>query len=145
MRVTSSSRRRGFVAALVLVILMVITLLTGVLLKLVLARQTELHSAERRLQAEWLAEAALDRAVAKLAADPKYNGETWEIPAVEFAGFDNAAVLIALEAVPGKPDARIIRARADYPKTEQFRMRESRTLTIDLNTCLLYTSDAADD
>jgi hypothetical protein len=138
-------QRRGFIAALMLVIIMILTILMGVLLKIMLMRQADLHAAEQRLQAEWLAESGLDRALAKLASAPNYTGETWEIPATELAGRDDGLVVIAVEAVPGKPSARLIRARADYPKAELRRSRDTRTLTVDLNMLSNKSTDPKGD
>ncbi len=91
-------------------------------------------TAERRLQAEWLAEAGVDRALAKLSYDPDYKGETWEIPVDELglpAVKDTekgpaAVVKIEVEPAKGQDGGRILRVRADYPPDPPRRVRVSR-------------------
>ncbi len=126
----SDGRRRGFVAAAVVVVLFVLVLLGGGLLRVVWLRHSDLRAAERRLQAEWLAESGLDRASARLAADPNYPGETWTIPAERLGGRDAATVLIEVRPSPGHADRRVVRARADYPTAEPRRARQSREITV---------------
>ncbi len=81
-------------AVAVLVCLIIITMLAGAALKVGLARRQELRSEERQLQAEWLAEAGIQRGLARLAADPAYTGESWDIPARELDSPDSALVTI---------------------------------------------------
>lgn len=126
----SKGRRRGFIAAAVVVVLFVLVLLGGGLLRVVWLRHNDLRAAERRLQAEWLAESALDRASARLAADPKYAGETWNVPAERLGGRDAGSVRIEVTPAPGHPDRRVVRSRADYPADESRRARQSREITI---------------
>ena len=128
----SPGRRRGIVAAALVVALFVLVLLAGGLLRVAWARHSELRASERRLQAEWLAESALDRAAARLGADPEYSGETWSVPAADLGGRDGASVRIEIRPVPDRPDRRVIRARADYPTDEARRARRTRELTITL-------------
>ena len=130
---TGAKGRRGFIAAALVVTLMVVTLLGGSLLRTAMLRRLDLRSAENRLQAEWLAESGLGRASARLAAKSDYRGETWEVASAEFGGRADASVSIRVEPVPGKPDLRLVRARADYPRAEARRARETREITIDLS------------
>jgi Tfp pilus assembly protein PilX len=123
-------RRRGFVAAALVMILIVLVVLGGGLLRVAWLRHSDLRAAERRLQAEWLAESALDRASARLSDDPNYTGETWNVPADRLGGRDSATVLIEVKPSPGRADRRVVRARADYPKAEARRARQSREITI---------------
>jgi len=62
------SPRRGITAVAVLVCLVVVTLISGALLKVGLAHRAAVRAQERRIQAEWLAQAGLDRALFRLAA-----------------------------------------------------------------------------
>ncbi len=77
-----------------------------------------------------MAESALDRAAARLAADPGFRGETWNIPAERLGGRDAGVVRIEVLAVPDHADRRLVRARADYPTTGTRRARESREIAI---------------
>ncbi len=126
----SKARRRGLIAAVVVAVLFVLVLLGGGLLRVAWLRHNDLRASERRLQAEWLAESALDRAAARLAADRDYAGETWAVPADRLGGRDAASVRIEITPSPGHPDRRVVRARADYPAAESRRARQSRETTI---------------
>ena len=52
-------------------------MICGGLLRLVGSQRVLIRSEERTLQAEWLAESGVERAVARLAGDTSYRGETW--------------------------------------------------------------------
>jgi hypothetical protein len=97
-----------------------------------------------RVQADWLAESALERAAARLAADASYQGETWTLAAVEFAGRrggqareanvlpsagDGGRVLIRVEPAAGPPDRRRVHVEADY---SSGRARQTRDITMTL-------------
>ncbi len=124
--------RRGMLAIAVLVCLIVLSLIAGALLRIGAAQRDEVRAEERRLQAEWLAEAGLRRALARLDADPGYSGETWSIDARELGAADSATVEIAVERPPGDPRNRTIRACADYPRDPPRRARCTRQTTASL-------------
>jgi hypothetical protein len=124
-------RRSGAVLIVVLVCFAVATVLF-----VLLARQAvaERHMAETRLwtlQAQWVAEAALERAAARLAAEPNYAGETWTIPAAEFVGTDGARATIQVETVADQPNRRLVRVEANYPDDPVHRAQFTKQVTID--------------
>ena len=80
-----------------------------------LAERRAIEMSRSGLQALWLAEAGLERAAARLAADPKYAGETWTISAAELAAGDGAVVRIEVKAIADRPERRSVRVEADYP------------------------------
>ena len=57
--------------------------MSGVLFKVGVAHRDQVRAQERRIQAEWLAQAGLDRALFRLAASAGYTGETWQIAAAD--------------------------------------------------------------
>jgi type II secretory pathway component PulK len=93
----------------------------------------------RQVQCRWLAESALDRAAARLASDPKYQGETWKIPAARLLGreqaadSESAAVKIDVTTPAGNPLQRLIRVQADWPEAAPERARVTRQATIELS------------
>jgi Tfp pilus assembly protein PilX len=121
--------RRGLLAVVVLMCLLVLTLVAGALLRAGLAQRDQTRAQERRLQAEWLAESGLRRALARLDADPGYKGETWNIAARELGSTDDATVGITVEPAPGDAKRRTIRAQADYPRDPPRRARYTRQVT----------------
>jgi Tfp pilus assembly protein PilX len=122
--------RRGMLAVAVLVCLLVLAIIAGVLVRRGAAQRDEVRTLERRLQAEWLAEAGLRRALARLDVDPGYSGETWSIEARELGAADAATVAIAVERPAGDATTRTIRVRADFPRDPPRRARCSRQITI---------------
>jgi len=143
---TTSNSRRGMTTIAVLVCLLIITLISGALLKVGLAQRDLSRDRERRLQAEWLAESGADRALARLTLDHTYTGETWPITARELglpegtaptgstgqADRSGAIVTIAVEPIAGKANRRRIRVQADYPPDPPRRSRHTKQMLIDL-------------
>src|SRR5687768_7861668 len=110
-----ASERRGAVMVAVLAAL-------GLALALSVA-MLQASAFERRLvrrqawqgQADWLAEAALRRAAARLAEEPAWPGETWTVPPGDLGGPHGGQVTIAVTEVADQPGRRQVRIRADYP------------------------------
>jgi Tfp pilus assembly protein PilV len=86
-----------------------------------------------RLQADWLAESALERAAASLDADPSYLGETWQVAPQEFGGSSAGEVVIRVETPPERLHRRSVHVQADYPAGDSRRHRRSKAILIDLN------------
>jgi hypothetical protein len=129
---TARPRRNGMIAVAVLMALMVVAMLLTILIRSAILHRVALAKAERRLQAEMLAESGVERAAAKLSASGDYSGETWEIKASELGRRDDASVVILVERVDGRPDRRRVDVQADYPRPVERRARVSKTILIDL-------------
>ena len=128
--------RRGLVLIVVMGCLAVVTLICGVLLKLTLSEQRQSRVQERRLQAEWLAESGVERAVAKLSDSTGYTGEIWEPAAWESAPGDSCTCTIEVERLDGRPDLRLVRVRADYLQDGVRQARHSKEVNVKLKTRL---------
>lgn len=126
------TNRRGAVVVFALVCLMMAAVMAAVLTRIALLGWKSAQDEGRRVQAEWLVESGLQRAGARLAADPDYSGETWKIPAAALAGRRDAAVLIEVTTPPDNPRQRAVRVRADYPDDPVDRIRKSKQLTLTL-------------
>ncbi|MBN1588145.1 MAG: hypothetical protein JW888_01380 [Pirellulales bacterium] len=120
------SKRRGIAVVFALVCLVVVSVLLGVVTRTALVQRQAAHNEGRRTQAAWLAESALDRAAARLAADPDYSGETWTIGADAFGGRHGAVVLIEVVGPDDDPQQRLVRVRADFPDDPVMRVRKSK-------------------
>jgi hypothetical protein len=135
MRVTrKKEQRRAAVMVVVLVCLMVLLMLGGVLLRRAQTQRAQVHAEEFRAQAEWLAEAGLERASARLSASPDYDGETWDLAPESLTGRWPGRVVIAVQNVNGNPGRRMVRVRADYPVHEALRARQSKQAVIELGS-----------
>jgi len=132
--------RRGLTTVAVLICLVVLGLMIGVLVKLGVAYRDQVRTAERRLQAEWLAEAGVDRALARLAQNADYEGERWEIPADALGSPDakttekekppEAVVAIEVKRPKDQGGGPIVRVTADYPPAPPRRVRASREVVV---------------
>ncbi|AMV39810.1 hypothetical protein [Planctomyces sp. SH-PL62] len=122
------TRRRGLTSVAVLILLFVIALISAELVRLGVAYRDRTSSNERAMQADLLADAGVDRALARLSAEPGYQGERWEIPA---DALDAAAVVtIRVETNPTGGGARVVRVQADYPPDPPRRARSSREVDV---------------
>lgn len=134
--------RRGITSVAVLICLLVITLMSGVLFKIGVAHRAQVRAQERQLQAQWLAQAGLDRALFRLAASPGYTGETWQIApgdltpnATDGAGHKLAAVVrIKVEPAGASREAKRIKVQADYPPDPPRRARHSLQMQVELGS-----------
>jgi type II secretory pathway pseudopilin PulG len=123
---------RGMTAVAVLICLIVVTMISGALLRVGLTHRDQVRSQEQRLQAEWLAESGIQRAIARLASDPKYPGETWEIGAKELDSTEPASIAITIDRPPDTPRRVSVRVRADYPRDLPHRSRHSKKIIVEL-------------
>lgn len=127
-----SNRRRGLTSVVALIALVIIALVCAAILKVGLSRRVDLAGTERRLQADWLAESALDRASSRLALAPDYGGETWTIPAEDLGGRGPASVVIRVEPVADRPDRRRVVVQAEYPSGATLRARRGKEIVMQL-------------
>jgi hypothetical protein len=120
----------------VLIIALVCMAAAGVivlsLLQLAVAQRGAIQLETWEIQAAWMAESGLDRAAARLAADPKYRGEVWTVPAEVFGGEDSAVVRIEVDSLANEPNRRKVRVQADFPEQPQHHARQSREADIRL-------------
>jgi Tfp pilus assembly protein PilV len=137
---------RGMTVVAMLVCLIILTMVSGAILKVSVAHRELARAQEHRLQAEWLAESGAQRAIARLARDRDYTGETWTVsrhdlglspqPTTEAQGGAReepaARITIAVGRVPAAPNRRRVSIQADYPLVENHRSRHSKKITIDL-------------
>lgn len=124
-------RRCGAVLIVVLVCFAVATVLFVLLARQAVAERRLAEAQHWALQAQWVAEAAVERAAARLAAETSYVGETWTIPPAEFAGKNGAKATIQVETVADQPNRRLVRVEADYPDAPVHRAQFTKQVTID--------------
>jgi hypothetical protein len=124
-------RNRGTV----LIVILVCFALAATLFVLIARQSISAHQvAETHVwtaQSQWIAEAALERAAARLTANANYAGETWTIPAVELSGRYGAVAKIHVEGVADRPERRLVRVEADYPDGPVHRSRWTTQVLID--------------
>ena len=124
-------RGRGAVLIVVLVCLALATALFVLVAKQAVAERRAIDRSCHALQSRWLAEAGVERAAARLAADPDYAGETWDLSAKQLAGNDDAIVRIQVEKIADRPERRSVRVEADYPSGPERRCRQVKRIFMD--------------
>jgi Tfp pilus assembly protein PilX len=131
-RKPSKQRRRGSVLIVILVCFIIAAAMFVMLGRQAVAQRNAAEGHLWTAQAQWIAEAAVERAAARLRADAKYPGETWTITAAEIGGKQDAKARIHVEPLAGRPDSRLVRVEADYPDQPVHRARCTKRITIDL-------------
>lgn len=126
-------RRRGAFLVVTMICLILSAVLIGSLLKTALAQHRQMIYEQQRLQANWLAEAGLERAANRLASDSKYAGETWSLPPDSFAGQGAAEVRIKINPVDGRSAARTVFVEAEFPAGFDRHARRSLQATVVLS------------
>ena len=132
MNAWARERRQGAILVVAIVCVAVATAAMISLVHLAIGQRTLVRAEANRVQCSWLAESALDRAAWRLALDPKYPGETWNVPAEALGGSDPAVVTIQVEPVPEQPMRRLVRVRADYPDHPIDRVRLTKQAVVEL-------------
>lgn len=120
--------RRGGIAIVAVICLVLIAALSTSLMRTVAQSRQQEQMASLRLQAELLAGAGLDRARAQLADDPDYAGETWAVSAAELApGTAGAEVLIEVKRQTA--GAATITVVSSYPHGTDRAVKFTRTIS----------------
>jgi type II secretory pathway component PulK len=128
----SKNRRRGVVLIIILVCFVVAATMFAMLGRQSLAERRETDTLIWAAQSQWIAEAALERAAARLRVDANYLGETWTISAAEFGEKQGAKATIRVEKVGGSPNLRTVRAEADYPDDPVHRSRWTKEISLEI-------------
>jgi Tfp pilus assembly protein PilX len=111
--------RRGAVLVMAMVALLVVTLVAAAFVRSLIATHRQSHRYADELQSQWLAEAGLSRAAAKLQADATYKGEVWQptVASPESTEPDTGQVTITVD-----PTTKKITVEAIYPQDEHRRV-----------------------
>ncbi len=126
--------RRGTIMIAVMVCLVIATMLLTSMLRTAASQRRALQTRGWEAQARWLAEAGLERAAARLAANGNYSGETWSLKAEQLGSQESATVRIEIQSVSNQPNRRLVRVTADYPDHPHERARQTRQATVQLRT-----------
>jgi hypothetical protein len=114
MRDRPQLERTGFILVAVVVVFTISLTLFGLWAKSAIAHHRQVRGEQLRLQAVRLAEAGVQRAIGRRAADSDYSEETWTVPAEALGGAHAAEVRIRIEP-KGDGSAWDVAATAEYP------------------------------
>ena len=126
------SRRRGAILVAVMVCLLLVSLIGASLIRLGLTQYEQTRWDELQLQAAWLADSGVERAVAKLGQDTGYDGETWQVSLVHRGKESQASVQIQVQPIQGQPTQRRVTVAATYPAEGKRRAKVSKTQIVEL-------------
>lgn len=122
-------RRKGAVLVVTLACLVIVMALSGQMLVGALRSSRQMHAERDLLQCEFLLQAGVDRAVRRLEAEAKYEGETLEPPPSEVGGV--AAGRVTIDVSRANVAAARIDVQAEYPLGSEKSIRRSRSFTLD--------------
>lgn len=129
---TSRRKPRGAVLVMVLVCLLVVSTMSISLARTIVNHHRQSKRHQFKLQAMWLAEAAVDRAVAQIRKTPDYQGESWKVGADELDGRHAGVATIHVERLDDASESIAVRVEADFPSEPTNRARISKQVTIKL-------------
>ncbi|HEV8002729.1 MAG TPA: hypothetical protein VGP63_22780 [Planctomycetaceae bacterium] len=122
---TPRPRRRGVAALIALVCLSLATIVGTLLLQAGLSEQRYLDRLALQAQGEWLVEAGLSRARARLTRSARYSGETWAIPGSSFGRVQNATVKISVQSSATSVSRRHVEVIATFAASNEPAMTGS--------------------
>ncbi len=118
--------RRGAALIIALIALLLVGVLGAELARSAVLQHQQVQHEEWQIQAEWLAESALDRAATMIEADSAYRGETW----LPVRGESRAPLgRVLIEITESAEEGLAVRVVADVPDTGESRARVSRERT----------------
>jgi Tfp pilus assembly protein PilX len=130
-------RRRGGGLVVAMVTLLVVTTLMGSVIRSLLVELRQSRQDAAQLQAQWLAEAAIERAQSRLRSNRDYSGETWVINLSPGANSEaNASGVVEIGVVKttverGSEDQPTrVAVTARYPDDPRRRVQVERIFSI---------------
>lgn len=124
-------RRRGLITLVVLVTLVAATLIALASLQRVAQQSRQNQWQGYRTQAALLAESGVELAQTKLSSDPRYTGETWQLPAD--STWLNEPGEVTIEVAAESDERRRIRVQVILGETAPRQARETLELSISLS------------
>ena len=124
--------RRAALVLVVMVCLLLVTMIGGSLMKVGLTHRRQTRHEQIRQQAVWLAESAVERAVARSKQDAEYSGEEWVLAGTDAVNGKEAMIRISVTKSDDNANRRIVTVVADYPRDNDQRVRISKQVAVDL-------------
>jgi len=124
----------AYVLVGVIICLTVVMVIATAWMKTIVLEHKHVRAAAHGVQAEYLAASGVERAMARLAEDPGYSGETWRVDRRSLQSRDGATVTIRVLRAPEDPPTRRIRVTAEYPDEGTARAQRTSEISIQLPT-----------
>lgn len=127
------SRRAGYALILSMLSLALFGMAAAMLVKSLDWQRSIVRADAIRLQVDWLAQSALQRAAAKLSGQPDYAGETWSLTADDLGGNSTAKIVITATKATEPTSRRQLQIHLEYQEAGELVAQLSRTATVDTN------------
>lgn len=124
----SSHASRGVATLFLIICLAVLGVVCAAMCRAIALEERLARHERQRTQAWWFAEAGVERAIARLAADPGYAGEQWSLDAAQVAGQERAIVNIDVRRAAAERNERQIVVVAESP-VGAVTLRQTRSIT----------------
>jgi type II secretory pathway component PulK len=121
--------RNGLMIIAALVCLLVVTSIVGSMLKSALKARQELRVERDSHQAELLLEWGVNRVTARLAIQPEFRGDTWEVPAEAIINNGGGRITSQISLDDGDHSLQV-RVTAEYPLGRDFPIHRSHTFQL---------------
>ena len=125
---TAVATRHGATLIVAMICLLLVSMLSAVLVRTALAQREQLERDAWQLQAEWLAQSGLERALAKLDMDAAYTGETWRPAGEDSAVIGRVEILVA--AATEGSGGRVLKLTVDVPDDPVNRAHIGREINL---------------
>ena len=128
----AAHRRRGGGLVVAMVTLLVVTMLMGSIIRSLLVELRQNRQEVAQVQAHWLAEAAIDRAAARLRSGSDYQGETWKVDLpLNATSATNSRGVVEVHVTPGEEGRpTLVSVEAKYPDDPRRQVKVERAVSI---------------
>lgn len=124
-----TATRRGAIIVIAMISLLLISAIAVSLVRLGLTQQRQIRREQIRLQAEWLAEAGLERGAAAFRRDAEYRGERWRIAAEDLDGRQSGVVQIGVQPSESMEGSVLLKVVATFPEETEHRAQVTREVS----------------
>lgn len=118
--------RSGAILVVTLVILAIIGSMFGLMMKTITLHSKQIQASEYQHQSRWLADSAIERAVARKQQDDSYQGETWKVTLPANGKPKTGAVEIKLATDNDHPQQTLISVTVHYPETGNYSVQSKQ-------------------
>lgn len=132
MKRSRAKRRSGYALLVVLAIFLVISVVMAALLRSLSEQRASAIRGGRQLQSICLAEAGLERGIARLQANRGYHGEQWEVTAEELRASRGGVVTIEVQRSASNESVMNVHVVAEYPQNDLHRVRTEKRIAVTL-------------
>lgn len=127
---TTACDRTGTTAVIVVTAFVLVGLAAASLVQTVGLQRHVVQAESARLQAEWLATSAAQRAALSLQAKADYPGEVWDVSAEELGRAQGARIEIKVSPDPDAADRRRVSISVELPPGAQADARITREVRV---------------